>query len=345
MDIIMEDLNRICEAKYIPWNNLQGKRVLVTGGTGLIGSLLIKALCVVNRCYDLNLSIITIVRNEEKAKRMLAIDGNIPKEVVVCLGNVESFHDEDLTVDYVVHTAYPTASKYFNAHPVETIKTGIGGTINMLDLAKDKKAEKFVFLSSMEVYGEVLNDELIHENYLGQLNLYSTRTCYPESKRACENICCCYAKEYNMNISVLRLAQTFGPGVAKEDGRVFAMMARCAMNAEDIVLNTPGQSKHPYLYSADAVMAILTVLLKGESNCCYNASNPDTYCSIYEMGQMVAKKIGKNNIKVLIKESETTGMYPPTSYLNLDSSKLMALGWKPTTDLETMFIRMIKYME
>ena len=122
------------------------------------------------------------------------------------------------------------------------------------------------------------------------------------------------------------------------------MMARCALNGTDIVLNTTGESKHPYLYTAEAITAILTVLLKGENNSCYNAANPMTYCSIKEMGELVASKIANNKICVRINKQNTEGYYPPASYLNLDVSKINTLGWKAKVDLEEMFKRMIEKM-
>ena len=204
---------------------------------------------------------------------------------------------------------------------------------------------RFVFVSSMEVYGRVNDEHLLQESQLGYIDLYSSRSCYSESKRMCENIVSCYTKEYGCSASCIRLAQTFGPGVSLDDKRIFAMMAKCAINNCDIVLNTKGESKHPYLYSVDAVSAILTVLIKGKSNTCYNAANPETYCSIYEMGTMVAERMTGGAISVRLELKNTDGLYPPTSYLNLDISSLSHLGWSPRTGLMEMFDKMIGYMK
>ena len=342
--IIAQDLKYIAESSSIPYEMLREKRLLITGGTGLIGSTLVRALLYSNREMALGLKLYVLARNVEKAQAMLLDRAEDRDTVIFLRGYVEHIPDFEGNVDYVIHGAYPTASKYFSSRPVETIKTGIYGTLNLLELAREKQAQRFLFLSSMEAYGGVLHEEKITERDLGYIDLYAVRSCYPESKRMCENICCCYGAEYGIRTSSLRLAQTFGPGVSIDDKRVFAMMARCAMNHEDIVLNTPGASKHAYLYRAQAVTAILTVLLKGSGGKAYNAANPETYCSIYEMGQMVAGQIAGNEISVRVNASQDVSMYPPTSYLNLDITEITKLGWKPDADLKYMFDRMMAAM-
>lgn len=339
--IIKEDIKKIISSPSIPWALLKNKRILITGCTGLIGSLLVKTLLTASEILGLNIGLVLLVRNPEKLSGIVDL---CDTHISVVKGSVETFSEYSDRIDYIIHGAYPTASSYFNSNPVETIKSGILGTMNLLDVAYKNQASKFVFLSSMEVYGSVSNEQALCEHDLGSIDLYSSRSCYPESKRMCENVLCCYSKEYGLNTSTIRLAQTFGPGIPSSDKRVFAMMARCAINGEDIVLNTPGQSKHPYLYSAEAVSAILTVLLKGENNACYNAANPDTYCSIYDMGKMVADRIAGGKIKVVVDIKETAGLYPPVSYLNLDITKLEELGWHADIDLEEMFRRMMSCM-
>ena len=147
-------------------------------------------------------------------------------------------------------------------------------------------------------------------------------------------------EEYGVPAVSIRLAQTFGPGVDYNDKRVFAMMTRNAMDGKDIVLATKGTSRHPYLYTAQAVTAVLTVLLKGEPGETYNAANPSTYCSIFEMGEMVAREVAGGKISVRVDENGDASKYPAPSYLNMDISKISALGWKPEHDLVWMYKRL-----
>jgi nucleoside-diphosphate-sugar epimerase len=142
----------------------------------------------------------------------------------------------------------------------------------------------------------------------------------------------------------VRLAQTFGPGVGEKDKRVFAEFARCAIEKNNIVLLTDGGSKRCYLYTMDAVSAILTVLLKGELGKAYNAANPDTYCSVKNMAEMVAEKLGGSDIRVEISENnESIKKFSPPHFYNLGIGEISKLGWKPTKSLEEMYRSLIYF--
>ena len=154
---------------------------------------------------------------------------------------------------------------------------------------------------------------------------------------------CSYYSEYHVPVKIARLTQTFGPGVNYQDGRVFAEFARCAIEGRNIILKTKGETERSYLYTEDAVWAILTILLKGENGQAYTVANEETYCSIYEMASMVA---GKYGIQVEIQEQDTASQgYANTLYMNLDTTKLQKLGWNPQVGLAEMYERMIQSMK
>lgn len=321
---------------------LAGKSILVTGATGLIGFNLLSALLKIEDENALGMKLIAVIRNEDKAKKLFGDKFNRIRFVISDIG--KKFYINS-PIDYIVHAANQTSSKAFVSEPVETIRTALDGTTNMLELAREKKVSSFVFLSSMEVYGTPHTDEKISETHSTDLNTMSVRTCYPESKRLCESLCSSYASEYGISAKVIRLTQTFGPGVNYNDGRVFADFARCAIEKRNIILHTKGETKRNYLYTADAVSAILSVLLKGKSGEAYNAANEAAYCSIYEMANIVAKHCAGGNIQVEIQEADLSQFgYAPVLHMNLDTSKLQALGWKPTQDLPAMFDRLIQTM-
>ena len=311
-------------------------KILISGATGLIGQALVRHL------ISTDAYVIAVVRNREKAIRVLGKESERLK-YLVC--DVTSMKIESMDVDYVIHAASQTSSKAFVNEPVETIMTAIQGTKNMLDIARKSKVKGFVYLSTMEVYGSPSTSEKIDENHSTNLNTMKVRNCYPESKRMCENLCVSYANEYGVPAKTVRLTQTFGPGVSYDDGRVFAEFARCVIEEKDIILHTKGETRRNYLYTKDAVDAILTVLKKGDIGEAYNAANEETYCSIYEMACLVAEKCANNTIKVIINEAEENQFgYAPVLSMNLDTSKLRGLGWMPTCGLERMFNEMIKYM-
>ena len=339
-DIFRADLEALCTCAYLPWEDLEGKSVFITGGTGLIGYTVTSAILYYALTRGKKIRALLLVRDEEKARAQFAgalADGC---DLAFLSGTVEELPPVKEKIDYIIHGACPTASRYFVEHPAETARTIFAGTANMLELARQKQVSGMVFLSSMEVYGQTLERRVLRESDLGPIDLYSPRSVYPEGKRMAENLCCAWAAEYGVPVSVARLCQTFGPGVKKEDGRVFAYMARCALAGEDIRLSTPGTKENMYLYTADAAGAILLLLLRGERGTACNVGNPATYCAVREMGELAAKSLGEGKIRVETNTGGSGSLYPPDSYLRLDVSRLEALGWRPTADLEVMFRRM-----
>lgn len=316
-------------------SELEGKTIFITGATGLIGSNLVHSLVTQSKNFSKPIRIIALVRDVSKAQRVFKCDYN---QIECLVGDVtEPIRLKD-NVDYIVHAASQTSSKNFVDWPLNTIKVAIEGTINILELAKEKVAKKVVYLSTMEVYGAPSTDEKIDELHYTNLDTMSVRSCYPESKRMCENICVSYMKEYGMPVNIVRLTQTFGEGVSYNDGRVFADFARCVIEKKDIVLHTKGETKRSYLYTQDAVNAILTVMINGEAGQAYNAANETTYCSIYEMAQMVAQKCanGEINVKIEVDDESKFG-FAPVLKMNLDTSKLKSIGWNAEVGLEEMF--------
>ena len=264
------------------------------------------------------------------------------------MGDLEHIPDVKGNVDYIIHGGSPTASRYFAEHPVETIQMNLAGAVRLLDMAKDKKSQGIIFLSSMEVYGSLHRQEKVAEDHESFVDTMNPRSSYPEVKRMVESLFASYAAEYQVPAKVIRLTQTFGAGVRPDDNRVFAQFMRSAMAGKDIVLLTKGGTRHSYLYTNDATTSILTVLLNGKIGEAYNAANEATYCSIKEMAELVARLpivVSKNGkpVQVKIEMSEESGkLYPPELYMDLDTQKLGKLGWTAKKDLRQMFERMIE---
>ena len=340
--VFVEDMEMLCGLPLM--RSLSGKTVLVTGATGLIGQTLVSALLRYGGGDSIH--VIACVRNEEKARRLFGgIDrGNLDLMVT----EIASMPVKRLErqVDYVIHAASQTSSRAFVDEPVETIFTAIDGTKRALEFAKNNQVRGFIYLSTMEVYGTPPDDAKITEDHGTNLDTMQPRSCYPESKRLCEILCASWQKEYGVPVRVLRLTQTFGPGVRYDDGRVFAEFARCAMEGRDIILKTAGQTCRSYLYTADAASAILTVMVCGEDGRAYNAANEATYCSIRQMADLVAAECGEGRIQVRIEaEADPSRLgYAPTLHMNLDTSRLRALGWEPVCGLADAYRRMMAAM-
>ena len=324
--VFQDDINNVSNVDFIKWDELKDSKILITGGTGLIGSTFIKALIVASQKHQLNIKIIALVRDKGRAFEKFKDELKQYNSLELVIGSVESLPLINCNIDYIIHGASSTSSKDFVNKPVEVIDTALKGTKNLLELAKVKKVKGFVYLSSMEVYGYPEKGHKVSENEIGSLTPLDVRNSYPISKQMCEALCVSYSKEYQVPARIIRLTQTFGPGINYNDNRIFAYFARCVVEKKDIVLKTKGETERCYLYTSDAVTAILAVLLNGKNGQAYNAADEGTYCSIAEMAEKVAKDGG---IKVTYDiEDESVNGFPKTLFMDLDTSLLKSLGWK-----------------
>lgn len=340
--VLNKDLEEIAVSK-LPFEYYQEKVFLITGATGLIGSLMVRSLLTCNKSKNLRLRVLAAVRNIDKAEKLLGKDEALS---FIQWDMISGKLDYNGTVDYIIHTAAITNSKLMVSNPVDTIRTSIYGTEAVLELAREKNAA-MVYVSSMEVYGNPnLTHEVSEEDY-GYINLSNVRSSYPESKRMCECLCTAYASQYGVQVCTARLAQTFGAGILATENRVFAQFARSAISGSDIVLHTLGQGEGNYVYTSDAIRALLLLIIFGESGQAYNVANEKSHLTIVQMAEMVLKNFGNSNAKVVfdIPEDSMKYGYAPSTKMHLSAKKIENIGWHAQIDLEESYRRMIEYMK
>ncbi len=343
--VLQEDLERAAGSDLIDWEKLRGKNILVTGATGLIGSQVVQVLVLAGIRRKLGLKVLALVRNPQKAQRVLG--ACIGRGLELVTGDILEPVETELPVDYILHGAGVTTSKDFVDHPVGTILTTLKGTENILELAREKQVQGMVYLSSMEAYGVVDPEHfVVRETDYGYIDPLQTRSSYSESKRMAEGLCGAYSHEFGVPVRTVRLAQTFGAGIPETENRVFAQFARSIITGKDIVLHTDGSKAHCYCYTSDAVLGLLTVLLEGVPGEAYNISNEATFSTIREMAEMLIRKYPESGAKLVfdIPEDADKFGYAPTSKMLVCAEKLRALGWKPEVDMEQMFERLIGSM-
>lgn len=344
--IVKEDIKKIAETDYIDWENFRGKKIAVTGATGLLGRIVVSALLAANQKYDLNLKVLAFIRNEAKAEEVYGTKRGGALEFVIA--DILNPIPEKIHADYLIHGASVTASRMMVEQPVETILTAVEGTKNLMEFAARCKMEGVVYLSSMEAYGIIDADtKQVHEEDLGYIDILNVRSSYSEGKRMTECLCASYAKEYQVNVKIARLAQTFGAGIDKNENRVFAQFAKSVLGKENIVLHTKGEKANCYCYTVDAVTGLLVLLTRGNAGEAYNVANMDTFCSIREMAEtfVAVGDSGSSELVFDIPEDISKFGYPPSSIMHLNSEKLMALGWKPQYNMRDMAARLMQSME
>lgn len=330
-----EDLEELANEKI--FEEFAGKTVLVTGASGLIGSEIVLGFLCADRLKKLNIKVLAMVRNEQKARDVFecVLENKNFELIIQDVNDPVSYRGN---VDYIIHCASTTSSKDFIEKPVETIMTTINGTKNLLDYSASVKAESFLFLSTLEVYGIISSDTLIKENQYGCLDILVPRSSYPEGKKLAENLCISYSVEYELNVKIARLCQTFGAGISVDDRRVFAQFAKSAIKRSDIILYTKGDTVRNYCYLTDAVSAILTILKKGATQKAYNIANQSEIISIKQMAELVAKKY---NISVKYEIDNIDRGYNPVVKVCLDTTELEKLGWNAKIGIDEMIERTV----
>lgn len=339
--ILIDDVNAFAENFKLS-ESLRNKTFLITGATGLIGSVMIKCLLALNRKWALGIKVVAVIRDMDKAKKVFADEFSDIKFKKLNLNEINTSSIGE-NVDYIVHLASPTASKYFIEHPVETLRTAIEGTTAVLEYAKNAGVKGMVYASSLEVYGSNDTDEWLEEGFQGYVNPVEARSSYNMGKRAAESLCHAYAKEYGVPVVIARMTQTFGAGVEYSDSRVFAQFARNVLENKDIEMHTTGETSRMYCYTTDAISAMLYILLKGQHGEAYNVADKDSYISIRDMAYMLRDNFNPS-ILVRICPKENQG-YAPQTRLRLSTKKIESLGWKPKYNLHQMFERLLLFLE
>ncbi|MGO5501184.1 NAD-dependent epimerase/dehydratase family protein [Paratractidigestivibacter faecalis] len=328
------------ESLYEPFRN---KTIAVTGATGLIGSLVCKALLLADERMGLGCKVLAVIRDKAKLTSILGEYSNLGELAVVECDLAEGRPDV-AAADFILHAAAVTKSRVMVECPADVALTSLRGTEAMLESALLMGA-RMVYISSMEVYGTLPEGEVADESALGWIDLSAPRSCYPESKRMCECLCAAYAAQYGVQVCSARLAQTFGAGVLPGESRAFAQFARAAMRDEEIVLRTRGLSEGNYVNTVDCVAGLFALLAHGKAGCSYNVVNEESHGAIRQVAELASRVLGRGVSKVVIDVDEANQAgYAPDVHLRLSSDRLRGLGWKPKTSLAESFAELGIYL-
>jgi dTDP-glucose 4,6-dehydratase/UDP-glucuronate decarboxylase len=247
-------------------------------------------------------------------------------------------------VDYVVHAASIASPSWYRARPLETIDVNVTGTRLLLELAREREAKGFLYLSSSEIYGDPPPERVpTSEDYWGNVSCTGPRAVYDESKRLAETLCTTYHRLYGLPVTIVRPFNVYGPRLRLDDGRVVPDFVRDALAGKPIEILSDGRVTRSFCYVADAACALLLLLAGGGSGEAFNVGN-DEEVTIAELAEAVDDVSG-NRLGVRYgRSSDPAYLTDNPSRRAPDLAKLKAaIPWQPSVGLREGIVRTLAY--
>ena len=302
--------------------------ILVTGGCGFIGSHLCeklleldnKVICLDNCFSGSKNNIMHLLKNPN----FEFIRHDITQKIY-------------LEVDQIYHLACPASPKYYQQNPIKTVKTNVIGTMNMLGLAKRVNA-RILLTSTSEVYGDAQISPQCEE-YWGNVNPIGIRSCYDEGKRIAETLMFEYNRKHNVETRIVRIFNTYGPRLAKLDGRVVSNFIVQALNNDNITIYGDGSQTRSFCFVDDLVNGIIK-LMNSDYNFPINLGNPN---------EINIKKLAKIIINLTDSKSKLVFLDlpqddPKQRRPNIEKANNI-LNWYPTTNLNNGLLKTIEHFK
>ena len=327
-------------ARFIDENpllcQLEGKAVLLTGATGMIGSFLVDVLMTRNSQLSVarQTTVVAIARNIRTAEQRFAAWQDNERLCFLACDVAQELPALPVQPDYYIHAASTTHPVAYANEPVNTVLSNVFGINNLLAHMTSHGNGRLLLLSSVEIYGNNRGDtEYFTEDYCGYIDCNTLRAGYQEAKRVSESLCQAYVKERGADVVIVRLARVYGPTMRLNDSKAAAQFILNGVRGEDIVLKSEGTQYFSYAHVYDAVSGLLHVLLHGESGQAYNLGDPGSDIQLRDLAKLIADYTGKKVIFDLPNATEKAGFSTATKAL-LCGDKLRSLGWHPRYDIQ-----------
>ena len=304
-------------------------RVLVTGGSGFIGSHLCEhylnqgaeVLCLDNLFSSSKRNIYSLVEN--------------PAFEFIRHDITQPIH---LEVDWIFNLACPASPLYYQKNPVQTVKTNVMGALHMLGLAKRVQARIFQ-ASTSEVYG----DPEVHpqrEDYWGSVNPIGSRSCYDEGKRATETLMMDYHRQNGVDVRIARIFNTYGPRMSINDGRVMSNLIVQALRKENLTIYGDGTQTRSFCYVSDLIRGITAFMETGDMTGPVNLGNPEEI-TILELAERIRDTVG-SRVEIEFKPLPEDDPARRRPCIDLAREKL---DWSPTVGLSEGLEKTVCYFE
>lgn len=342
--MVEEDL-RTLVGLGLPWDELAGSRVLVTGAAGLLGAYLVETILFLNEARPRAESrVIALVRDGRRAEeRFRHLAGRQDLELLV--QDVRDPLPDLLRPDWVIHAASPASPAAYGRDPVGTTAANTVGTLRALEAAHRGNARGFLFVSAGEVYGRVEASRMpLRESDFGPLDPLDPRSCYAESKRAGESLCAAWWRQHGLPVTIARPFHTYGPGLRPDDGRVFADFVTAAVAGKPLPILSDGTAQRTFCYLADTVAGLFTVLLRGEPGQAYNIGNDECEISILDLARLIVDLAPGRQLSVAFRSRPPGAAYIPSPQERYcpATDKVRSLGWAPRVGLREGFTRTLR---
>jgi UDP-glucuronate decarboxylase len=307
-EVIRDDLPRIAERLVRHVGALAGRSVLVTGASGMLPAYLADVLAYLNDSGALPAPcrLLLLARSPERLHRRL---GHLlgRADVTVLQRDVREPLPTDLDFDYLVHAASPATPKDFLGDPLGSLDANTLGLRRLLEHARSVSAASVLYVSSSEVYGTPDPGAIpTPETYVGRVDPLSRRAYYAEAKRAGETYCLAYHDVHRVPVKIARPFHVHGPGVRPDDGRVVAALIAMGLRGERLALESDGLATRTYGYVADAVVALLRILLSDRDGEAFNVGSDRPETSVLSLAREIASLFHQRE-PVLVSQAPADG--------------------------------------
>lgn len=344
MQHLETDIQQILSQTSNELELLAGKNVLVTGAGGFLGRYFIEVFKEFNKTTAQSIHVTAI---ENGITGQLTNDSQelISNNVNFLTGDVAIVNQLEIKIDYIIHLAGIASPQHYRAKPLETIDVAVNSTRLLLERAKSDHAKILVF-SSSEIYGDPTPENVpTAETYRGNVASRGPRACYDESKRLGETLCWVYQNYFQVNASVVRPFNVYGPGMMPSDYRVLPNFAWSIKAEKPLSIYGQGTQTRTFCYITDAITGFLKVLANEKIGDVYNVGNPSPEVSINQLAEEIAQIINKPSN---IKHMPYPESYPADEPMRRcpDISKITAaFGYQPNVDLTEGLTRFLHWAE